>query len=610
MIRGYSTELFQKILVPVVYGIESNAAINAATMMTDPANVVLVGVVGITEGESLSSAALPARHVRKMLRAAAGGRQVRVMQRIRVSHRPWEEIVQAVLEQEADLLIMEAGLVELLGLTEGQALRYPPCDIVIAGGNVPARVGDVLVSLRGGPYSELSLRLGLAIGDRTGAQITALHIASPHTTQLGDPAFKGVDKVLRNLPEVKRKHVRTGDPAQAILQAAQETDLVIVGATVQPRESIISIGPVAQSLLRAGPKGILVVKSRRSLPANMESEAVGQNAISVLVDKWFAENTYHAGEFSDIENLRRAKEEQNLKVSLALPALNEEETVGKVIRSVQEALVSKVPLIDEIVLIDSDSSDRTREIVADLGVPVYIHQEVLPHLGSRTGKGEALWKSLFLTCGDIVVWIDTDIANVHPRFVYGLLGPLILHPEIQFVKGFYRRPLKVDNKLQAGGGGRVTELTARPLLNLFFPELSGIIQPLSGEYGGRRAALEQMPFSSGYGVEIGLLIDMFEKYGLSAIAQVDLQERIHHNQPLESLSKMSFAIIQTVVRRIEKRYGSKLLEDVNKTMKLIRYDQQRLLLDVEEIAEMERPPMASLPEYQAMFPEAGAAEAG
>jgi len=169
---------------------------------------------------------------------------------------------------------------------------------------------------------------------------------------------------------------------------------------------------------------------------------------------------------------------------------------------------------------------------------------------------------------------------------------------VQFVKGFYRRPLKVGNKLQAGGGGRVTELTARPLLNLFFPELSGIIQPLSGEYGGRRKALELMPFSSGYGVEIGLVIDIFEKFGLSSIAQVDLQERVHHNQPLESLSKMSFAIIQTVVRRIEKRYGMKLLEDVNKTMKLIRYGEQRLLLDVEEIAELERPAMADLEQYQ------------
>ncbi len=206
-----------------------------------------------------------------------------------------------------------------------------------------------------------------------------------------------------------------------------------------------------------------------------------------------------------------------------------------------------------------------------------------------------------VTRGDILIWLDTDIVNFHPRFVYGLLGPLITHPEIQFVKGFYRRPLRVGQKLQAGGGGRVTELTARPLLNLFFPELSGIIQPLSGEYGGRRVALQQLPFSSGYGVEIGLLIDLFERFGLDAIAQVDLQERIHHNQPLESLSKMSFAIIQTVMRRIERRYGIQMLEDVNKTMKLIRYGERRLLLDVDEIAELERPPMLEIEEYRRLM---------
>jgi glucosyl-3-phosphoglycerate synthase len=135
------------------------------------------------------------------------------------------------------------------------------------------------------------------------------------------------------------------------------------------------------------------------------------------------------------------------------------------------------------------------------------------------------------------------------------------------------------------------------LLNLFYPELSGLIQPLSGEYGGRRSALEQIPFSSGYGVEIGMIIDIFEKYGLSSIAQVDLQERIHHNQPLESLTKMSFAIIQSVFRRLEKRYSTNIIEDVNKTLKMIRYEEGRLVLDLEEIAERERPPMIDIPEY-------------
>jgi glucosyl-3-phosphoglycerate synthase len=179
-----------------------------------------------------------------------------------------------------------------------------------------------------------------------------------------------------------------------------------------------------------------------------------------------------------------------------------------------------------------------------------------------------------------------------------LIGPLLLRPSLQFVKGFYRRPLKVGDKIQAGGGGRVTELTARPLLNLFYPELSGVIQPLSGEYGGRRAALEQISFFSGYGVEIGMLIDVLDKFGLSSIAQVDLQERIHHNQPLEALSKMSFAIIQAVMLKLEARYGQSIVENVNKTMKLIRYDREGFMLDIEEIAERDRPPMIEIPEYR------------
>jgi glucosyl-3-phosphoglycerate synthase len=204
---------------------------------------------------------------------------------------------------------------------------------------------------------------------------------------------------------------------------------------------------------------------------------------------------------------------------------------------------------------------------------------------------------LLVTKGDIIAWIDTDIINIHPRFVYGIIGPLLLNQNFQFVKGFYRRPLRVGKKVVAGGGGRVTELTARPLLNLFYPELSGVIQPLSGEYAGRRQALERATFFSGYGVEMGLLIDIFEINGLRSIAQVDLLERIHHNQELEALSKMSFVIIQTVLRKIEGRYGRSIIEDINKTMKLIRYADGEYFLTVEEVVENERPPMVTLPAY-------------
>jgi glucosyl-3-phosphoglycerate synthase len=295
------------------------------------------------------------------------------------------------------------------------------------------------------------------------------------------------------------------------------------------------------------------------------------------------------------------KQAQNLTISLALPALNEEATVGTVISTVQKMLVEKFPLLDEIVLMDSNSTDRTREIAGSLGVPVYVHQDLLPQYGAREGKGEALWKSLYVTRGDIVIWIDSDIVNIHPRFVYGVLGPLLQDPRVQFVKGFYQRPLRSGRKVNSTGGGRVTELTARPLFNLFYPELSGVIQPLSGEYGGRRAALEQLTFYSGYGVETGLLIDVFEKFGLKAIAQVDLLERIHHNQSLQALSKMSFVIIQTMLSKLEKRFQRPILEEVNKSMKLIEYQNGAYYLNVQELAEQERAPMIELPEYCQRF---------
>jgi glucosyl-3-phosphoglycerate synthase len=322
------------------------------------------------------------------------------------------------------------------------------------------------------------------------------------------------------------------------------------------------------------------------------------NRIPEIVNRWFAENTYSSREFSDLDRLLARKREQGVTISLGLPALNEEETVGKVIRTIKTALMDDVPLLDEMVLIDSGSVDYTREMAEELGIPVFIHQNVLTAHGSYDGKGEGLWKSLYILNGDIIAWVDTDITNIHPRFVYGVVGPLLFDPGIQYVKGFYRRPLKDEDRLLAGGGGRVTELTARPLINLFYPELSGLVQPLSGEYAGRRDALERLPFFTGYAVETGLLIDLMETRGLFSIAQVDLEERIHHNQPLPSLSKMSFAIMQAVFRRLHGSRKIELLEEFNKTMNMILSEAGHFYLDGVEVYERERPPMIELTEYR------------
>ena len=259
--------------------------------------------------------------------------------------------------------------------------------------------------------------------------------------------------------------------------------------------------------------------------------------------------------------------------------------------------MDRVPLIDQIVVIDSDSEDRTAEIAAELGVPVHRHSQVLKELGSHVGKGEALWKSLHVLDGDIVAWIDTDISNIQPRFVYGLLGPLLREPRIHYVKGFYQRPIRQGGTLQAEGGGRVTELMARPLINLFFPELSGIIQPLSGEYAGRRELLERLPFFTGYAVEIGLLIDILEQSGLSAIGQVDLERRIHRNQPLPNLSQMAYVILQGAIRKLEERHRLELLTEVGRGMKLINTGKDHFNLEVREIGDEIRPPMISIPAY-------------
>jgi glucosyl-3-phosphoglycerate synthase len=598
MTRHHITSL-RTVLVPIVFGCECQAALAAARALAR--EVVLVGLVKVEPGQSLSAGVSPARMVRRRLRklALAGGDPFRTKARVSVSTTPWADLLAVIAAEEPDLLLLEWEChPDSLGVTLEEILTRPPCNVALVRGPFPQLPGRVLVPVRGGPHAELALRVGLSLHPR---QLTTLHL----TTAGGagsDAPFRGLEHVLRRLPDVQARSALTTDPAQTILDESRGCDLVVMGATAQPLRSHVSLGPVADRVLQESAAAVMAVKTRRPMPATAPDETAGAQAISILVDKWFAENTFHADEFADPKHLIELKQAQGVTISLALPALNESETVGKVIRTVQQALMQSVPLLDEMVLIDSNSTDRTREIAAALGVPVYIHQQLLPALGERRGKGEALWKSLLVTRGDILAWIDTDIVNIHPRFVYGILGPLLLNPRIQFVKGFYRRPLKVGEKIQAGGGGRVTELTARPMLNLFYPELSGVVQPLSGEYAGRRSALEQVPFFSGYGVETGLLIDIFEKFGLEAIAQVDLQERIHHNQPLEALSKMSFAILQAVIRKLERRYNRAFLEDVHKSMKLIRYEAGGYFLDVEEIAERERPPMIEVAEYQARRP--------
>ncbi len=267
---------------------------------------------------------------------------------------------------------------------------------------------------------------------------------------------------------------------------------------------------------------------------------------------WFERRTFHHSDFADADSLARAKREQGLVVSVCIPALNEEATVGTIVQTIRDRLMDRIPLVDELAVIDSASSDGTVEAAKAAGADVYQDREILPDVEAFAGKGEALWKSLFVLRGDVILWLDADITNFDPRFVCGPLGPILTDPEVGYVKSFYRRPIgdgagRGQNTLE---GGRVTELSARPLISMFWPHLAGLIQPLAGEYAGRRSLLEQVPFATGYGVEIGLLIDIAERFGLDAMAQVDLEERTHRNRPIGELSRMAFAVLHAAMRRV------------------------------------------------------------
>ena len=215
-----------------------------------------------------------------------------------------------------------------------------------------------------------------------------------------------------------------------------------------------------------------------------------------------------------------------------------------------EKLIYKYKIIDELIVIDGGSMDKTKQICDNYNeVLFYDQNHILKNISSNKGKGEALWKSLYVTKSDIIIYVDSDIKNFDERFVVGILGPLLYNDQIKFVKGFYKRPYIGSEGSVTNEGGRVTELCARPLLNILYPDLSGFIQPLGGEYGGYRDILENVKYTSGYGVEVQTLIEIYEKFGLDSIAQCNLIERQHRHQPINSLSKMSSAILQTILRR-------------------------------------------------------------
>lgn len=263
--------------------------------------------------------------------------------------------------------------------------------------------------------------------------------------------------------------------------------------------------------------------------------------------KWFEQRSFRCRDFSALAD--GARPDPRLTTTLILPTRNVATTIGSILQTVAR-LNKRSGLIDQVIVVDADSTDGTQQIARAWGAETYSENELMPDFGPAQGKGDAMWRALSVAHSDLVMYADTDTLDFGEHFIYGTLGPLLMVPEVKFSKAAYRRPFARGDQYVADGGGRVTELMAKPLLNFFYPELTGFVQPLAGEFAAYREVLCNVPFFTGYGVEIGLLIDVFEEVGLPAMAQVDLGTRQNRHQRLVDLTRMSSAVLRALARRI------------------------------------------------------------
>jgi glucosyl-3-phosphoglycerate synthase len=318
-----------------------------------------------------------------------------------------------------------------------------------------------------------------------------------------------------------------------------------------------------------------------------------------LLQDWLATRSYAYDSFRDLRRLADIKRRRGLSVSLILPTLNVAETLRPILRDLNRLRAGKTALLDQIVVVDGRSTDGSADIGERAGVDVYQEDALMPEFGRALGKGDAMWRALGQVDGDIIAFADTDTGDFRCESVGATLAPLLVDSGIQFVKAAFRRPFAGTGGVSPDAGGRVTELTAKPLFNLFFPLLSGFAQPLAGEFAGRRDLLRSVPFITGYGVETGMLIDVLRRVGLGAMAQVDVGTRQNRHQPLADLGRMSYAVLRTVLRRLDDpdlgesgRLASRVLSESLYTHSTTTGEGFRLTEYEEDLAE--RPPWTEL----------------
>lgn len=584
------------ILIPVDERTDPAVLTLAAEMLGSRAGtIILLAVVELPAGRQPvvgAATGRAARHAMRRLVGAVSLHGVELHTRVRAARGRAAGVVEVADEERPDLLLLPVGADGRLNQADRALIAAPPCDTVIARLGDERDIRSVLVPARGGPTAELAMALGQDIATRRGAHLTLLHLDVPGGTAEARAQERRLFAGLLNRSEYPRLRT-SAEPATAVAPAllaeAARHQVTVVGAAGHPRRGADeSLGEIAEYLLTHAPGTVLVVKPGRPVDLSIFAP---KPSIEVTVDKWLVENTFHCREFAAIEELVRLKQSQQWTVSVVLVAAGESETLASLARVVQEEMSQRAGLVDEVLALDDGGTPGFREAAEECGLRV---------CAVNTGeheRGRLLYESVQLTAGDLIVWLDADMRNMHPRFIYGLLGPLLREARIGVVTGFYHPPADYDDLPVDDAQVLTTEVAIRPLLNLHFPELSGVVNPLSRERAVRRAALTGMALPAGPGADLAMLLDLFERDGLAAIGQCDLEQRIGRPARMSTVIRRSFGAVQALAGRVERRPPSD--RTLNHSMRLIRHNGDRYYLDGMDSSAWPlpaiRPPARSIP---------------
>jgi glucosyl-3-phosphoglycerate synthase len=587
-----------RVLIPTLAPAQAGKLLRLASSFTaaPESGGTLLGIIEVPPDHSLARPPVPGEAYRTLL-----AQTTRIATRattplaplVRIAHVAAQGIREAALETGSNLLLLESGARDDgLWTNALEDLLYdPPCDVALLRTEAAAPpITSILLAVRGGPSAELAVQLARSIRASTGATLTLLHIfdprQSPEERAREEQTFAGLSAQV-NGPVIELKGSST-NVRQAIFKEAPRHQLLILGATRSLMHRPMVLGAPLQRMLRRLPGTVMIVKKAgvptpRPAPARTETRA----AITEQVDRWLTENTFDSREFDDLQRLLDRKQRQDLTISLAVTALPGATGLSAPLRGLKQALMGRMPLLDEIVVIEISGSAASERATRAAGVTVLRAADVLSRYGSFPGSGEAQWKSLHVLKGDLICWIDPAGPPPQPRLVAGLLGPLLTDPDIAYVTAFSRRPPTATDPL--------TDLAVRPLLNLLFPALSGLIDPLSPDHAGRRAALEGVPFFTGQGLALGLLLAIASAHGPRALAQVEVGPRAPRD-PAERRAT-AFAQLQVCLKYLGDRHRIQLVDQVNRTIKQIQYEDERYWIEQMELEDMERPPMVTVPEY-------------